>query len=524
MPPTLISAKAVRLPDGVTGDAVLVDGGRVVAIGNRRHLAAPGTDEQHHPDAVLVPGFRDAHFHPVGYAATLRGVQLNDAANLDAVRRTLRRAAESTAPDRALVGLRLDDQTLAEKRLPTRHDIDAAVSDRPVLLKRYCGHVAIVNTAALRAAGVDAETPDPPGGRIDRDAEGEPNGILRETAIERVSVHLGASEPPGPGDLQAALAGLAGLGITSIGAMLGLGDGAWANLGNEVDTIVAASPQLPIRVHALVIAGTADRLTDAAERLADRSPRLRWLGLKLFADGSFGGHTAAMHEPFSDLDGEYGTLRLTETDERLARAALEMGGSVAVHAIGDRAAGVVLDMFERLIGEGIEPSRLRIEHASVLSAEDIDRLGRLGVTACVQPAFIESETSWIEDRIGPDRLARTYAFASLEQAGAHLAGSSDCPVEPPHPLRGIALARDRDGLVPGESLSPERALALFTSGAARSLGEPQPLAIGSPADLVALDRDPVTSTPDEVREAVVIETWVDGEPVAVDRNTPVWSD
>jgi predicted amidohydrolase YtcJ len=508
----------------VIGDALLVDGGHVVAVGSREHLTEPAVDEQHHPGAVLVPGFRDAHFHPVGYAATLGGVQLSDAADLDSVRRTLRRAAASSPPDRTVVGLRLDDQTLAEKRLPTRHDIDAAVSDRAVLLKRYCGHVAIVNTAALRAAGVGAETPDPPGGRIDRDPDGAPSGILRETAIERVSVHLGASESPGAGDLQAALAGLAGLGITSIGAMLGLGDGAWANLGNEVDTMIAAAPHLPIRVHVLVIASAADRLREAAGRLAGRGSRLRWLGLKMFADGSFGGHTAAMYETYSDLAGEYGTLRLTESDERLARTALEMGGSVAVHAIGDRAAGVVLDMFERLVGEGIDPRRLRIEHASVLSKSDIDRLGSLGVSACVQPAFIGSETSWIEDRIGPDRLARTYAFASLERAGAYLAGSSDCPVEPPHPLRGIALARDRDGLVPGESLSPERALALFTTGAARSLGEPVPLSIGSPADVVALDRDPVTSTPDEVRGALVIETWVDGEPVEVDRNAPVWSD
>jgi predicted amidohydrolase YtcJ len=518
----LISAGVVRTAAGVLGNAVLVEAGRVVAIGDRSHLREAGLAEERFPGAVLIPGLRDAHMHPVPYAATLAGITLKEARDVADLQQRLREAASRSASHGPLLGFRFDDESLAERRIPTRDDIDAAVSDRPVLLKRYCGHIAVANSVALATAGLDSSTPDPAGGRIDRDPNGDPNGILRETAIDLVATRLDASELVTPGDLAASLRGLAGLGLTSIGAILGLGNGPWASLGDEVTTMLAIAHQLPIRVHALVVATNTGALTDAASRLTGVGPRLRWLGLKRFADGSFGGHTAAMFSGYSDRPDELGTLRLNESDETIAQAALEHGGRVAVHAIGDRACGAVLDLFERLIARGTDPRRLRIEHASLLAADDLTRIGELGVTACVQPAFLGSETTWLERRVGRDRLSRTYPFATLERNGAHLAGSSDCPVEPPHPLWGMALARDRAGIVMSEALPPERALALFTTGAAFALGEPEPLSIGSPADLVALDRDPVTCTPDELRDAEILETWVDGEAVIVDRDRPVW--
>jgi predicted amidohydrolase YtcJ len=271
----------------------------------------------------------------------------------------------------------------------------------------------------------------------------------------------------------------------------------------------------------MVIASSPEQLREKAEALARPGGRLRWLGLKRFADGSFGGHTAAMHEPFTDRDTATGTLRLTDDDRRLAEAAIDLGGTVAIHAIGDRACTAVIDLFADLRSSVDDPARLRLEHASVLTRADIARLADLGVIASVQPAFIGSETAWLEGRVG-SRLDRTYPFASLEEAGVVLAGGSDCPVEPPHPLLGIALARDRAGIFPAEALAPDRALAMFTDGAAAALREPPPLAPGSPADLVIVDRDPVTASPDEVRGSTIIETFVDGAAVDVDRTIPVW--
>ncbi len=299
--------------------------------------------------------------------------------------------------------------------------------------------------------------------------------------------------------------------------------GLWGGAASELDLLLEAAAGSPITLDVFVIARTAASLTAAAERTAAAEPAVRFAGVKMFSDGSLGGHTAAMHEPFSDEPGELGTDRLDPAlAEELAVVALGMGGRVAIHAIGDRANAAVLDLMEGLIREGADPGRLRIEHASVLTDYDIRRFGALGVTASVQPAFIASETEWLEKRVGPERLGRTYAFRSLESAGAILAGGSDSPVEPPHPLHGIAAARDRLGLVPEECLDAPAAFDLFATGSARALGRAASLEPGAPATFTVLDRDPVTASADEVRGAAVLATWVDGAAAEIPSGITAW--
>jgi len=229
-----------------------------------------------------------------------------------------------------------------------------------------------------------------------------------------------------------------------------------------------------------------------------------------------------MHDPFSDRPDRSGTHRLDpEWAHRMSSASIRLGGRVAIHAIGDAANGRVLDVMERLIDDGADPSMLRLEHASVLTTGDLDRFGRLGVTAVIQPAFLASEADWLETRVGPERLQLTYAFRALSEAGVPLAGSSDCPVEPPHPLWGMAAARDRCGLTPEQGLTAEEAQDLFTSEAAIAIGESRSLGPGSPADLIILDRNPIEVGPDELREARVTATYVDGSPVEFPQ-IPAW--
>jgi len=515
----LIIADAVRTADGVRGNAVLVDGETVIAIGDSDELRSRAHSAEGYP-GVIIPGLRDAHLHPVPYTAAIAGISLKDAGDIADVQQRIRSAA--SVESGPIVAFRLDDESLKELRLPTRHDLDAAVATTPAIVHRYCGHVAVANTAALDLADITPGTEDPTGGIIDRDEAGRPTGVLRETAIELVSTRLAGEASVRPAQLLAAFRGLAGLGLTSVGAMVRPGDGPWASLGNEVELLAGVSDDLPINVHAFVITSKRAELLAARDTLDGAGGRLRWLGVKLFADGSFGGHTAAMREPYADAASETGTMRLTGTDRTLAATSLATGGMVAVHAIGDRACGAVLDMFTDLIDSGADPGRLRLEHASVMTESDRARAGDLGIIVSIQPAFIGSETGWLEKRLGPHRLPLAYPFASLEQQGAQLAGGSDCPVEPPDPLHGMALARDRAGLVPAEALNASSALGLFTDGAADALGEPQPLAPGSPADLVVLDRDPVSSTPDELREATVIATLVDGAVVPIDSDHVVW--
>ncbi len=515
----LIIAESIVTAEGVRGDAVLVRDGRVEAIGSAEDLRAPGLVEERYSRGVITPGLVDAHFHPLGYTTALMRLNLDDARSIADLIAMVGEAASQLEPGRALVGTRFDDQAVG--RFPTRVDLDAVVGDRPVLLYRYCGHVAVANTSALELAGINSTRSNPIGGIIDRDADGIPTGVLRETAIALAAGPVGGRTGDlAPDEFLTAMYGLASLGLTSLGAIIDLSGDLWCGVGNELDLVTEIGPDLPLRLSVLAITEDPRALESAAIRLSNAGPWVRFLGVKQFADGSFGGHTASMFEPFADQDTT-GTIRIDAGTERMARAALELDGRVAVHAIGDRANAAVLDMYERLLESGADPDDLRIEHVSVITERDVERMAEVGATAVVQPSFLMSEAGWLESRVGRERLDRTYAFRSLLEEGVPLAGSSDCPVEPPSPWWGMAAARDRAGLTPAERLTAAEALALFTTGAARATGAPL-LEVGEPCDLTIVDRNPVEVDPDRLRETKVLATWIEGEPIALPAVPVVW--
>lgn len=514
----LVVGEAVRTSAGLVGDAVLLEDGRVVATGPATDLRKPGLTEERYPGSVILPGIVDAHFHPLGYTAALFRLTLDDVDDVPGLIEKVAGAAASLPPDSSLVGARFDDQQIG--RFPTRSDLDQA-AERPVLIYRYCGHVAVANTAALELAGIGPSTVDPLGGSIDRDGDGIPTGVLRETAIAPAAAAVGTRTAGlDVGDVLEATRGLAGLGLTSLGAIIDLGGDLWCGVGNELELLTEAGPDLPLRMTVYPISNDPRALNEAAARLESAGPWIRFGGLKLFADGSFGGHTAAMHRPFADHPVS-GTLRLSDDSIELARAALSLGGQLAVHAIGDRAVGKVLDMFEHLLDEGADPTDLRIEHVSVITERDVARMAGLGVTAVVQPAFLMSEAAWLEQRVGTERISNTYAFRTLLEAGIPMAGSSDCPVEPPSPWWGMAAARDRAGINPSENLTGSQSLALFTDGANAALRRPHWGPAGD-ADLTIVDRDPVEASPDELRTISVVGTWIEGEPVGLSGSDRVW--
>lgn len=477
-----VAARTVTTSEEERGDVVVVEDGRVVEIAQRSSL--PADPDVAHDGQTIVPAFIDSHIHPLGYASLVNGTSLKDAASLSDLTDRLREAEQRLPAGQALVAQRLDDTRLG--RLPTRHDLDVVAGERPVLIYRYCGHVAVTNTAALALAGIDRDTVDPAGGTLDRASDGQPTGVLRETAVDLVGGPLGPITPP-PDDEHtlAALEGLAATGITRIGAMAAASQPLWCGVGDELATLCRLAPDLPIDVDVMVIAETAAELEAAAAQVTKAGGRLRFWGWKGFADGSLGGHTAAMWGPFHD-EPTTGTLRLVADDAlRLSRTALDLGGVVALHAIGDRAVDETLDVFEKLISEGNDPSRLRVEHLSVASDAAIRRLADLGIVASVQPAFLGSEGSWVPGRLGPDRPA--YRFASMRDAGVRMVGGSDSPVEAPDPLQGIHAAVVRSGWNDDQHLTAGEALALFTTSPALHFGAPPPLAPGSPADFVVVD-------------------------------------
>lgn len=518
----LIAAEAVVTSAGVLGNAVLVEDGRVAAIGDHAELSRSDLVEERYPGAFISPGFRDAHIHAVPYAALLAGCSLKNSASIDDLVDRLARYTATQPPGSPIVATRFDDESLIDGRLPNRDDLDRAVPNRPAVIYRYCGHVAVANSTALAVSGIDASTQDPEGGSLDR-LDGTPTGVLRETAAGLIAPALARGGSLDSGVLVSGLERLASLGVTSIGAMIGYGEQPSERLEAEIELWCQVARELPIKVHGITITDDPAQLVAARTALNRAGARLRWIGVKRFADGSLGGHTAALCSPFTDVDTT-GTYRLTEADAAISRSCVEMGGMVCIHAIGDRAVGGVLDLFTDLLDIGADPAALRMEHVSVINPEQIDRFASLGVTASVQPAFLASESAWLGDRVGPERAAWVYPFASMRDAGIPLAGSSDCPVEPPHPLWGMAAAVDRHGVSPGEALSPLEALGLFTSGAARAIREPEPLSPGSAADLVILDTNLALATPFEIRDCEVLTTYVDGRALDIDRTLPTWVD
>jgi len=406
--------------------------------------------------------FHDHHFHPFGYVGMVLGLELMDSPDLGLL---LARVADHACKvEGAIIGTRVNDESLAERRLPTAAEIDDVISDRPVLLYRYCGHIAIANSAALALAGVDADTADPDGGSIDRDAGGRPTGVLRETAIGLVSSVVGPLVcPPDDDQIIAALATLPAMGIGSVTGIVSFGSGIWGGAVSELDELIRLSPRLPVDMSVLVITDHPAELTEAKERLSRAEGRVGFHGWKDFSDGSLGGHTAAMYEPFNDRPETRGTVRLDHRQAlEMALTSISLGGVAAIHAIGDRANDLVLDVMVDVIGEGVRPELLRVEHASVLTDRTIQRFADLGVTASVQPAFLASEETWLEKRLGPQRMSRAYPFRSLLEAGVPLLGGSDSPVEHPNPETGINAAVTRHGINPDQALSREQAESLFT--------------------------------------------------------------
>lgn len=447
-------------------DAV-IDGSGV--IGNRVMAGASGVEvtEARGPGVetidrggFVVPGLRDAHLHLGSIGAATTGISLEEAQGFADIAALL--AAHGSGD---VVAIGFDETRLAESSLLTRSDLDTMISDRAVLVYRVCGHIAIANSMALERAGITAGTPDPPGGTIDRAPDGTPNGILRETAIDAVSsVTIDTQRALSADDLLATAQRLTTFGLTRVDAMVPAGAPAWCGPDDELDLLLAIGSELPLDVSALLISDSVADLRFHRERIGNGS-RVVFGGWKGFADGSLGGHTAALRRPYSDMPDTSGTKRGDAGHFRLmAETAIELGGSACIHAIGDAAVSHVLDVFEPMISDGAPPDRLRVEHASVLSSHLVGRLSESGVVASVQPSFIASDAHWMERRLGPDRARWAYPLRSMLDAGTTLLGGSDAPVERPDPLAGMRAAVQRNGFHPEESLDPIDAVGMYADG------------------------------------------------------------
>ena len=507
-------------------EAIAVTGEQISAVGTSdeiRRLAA-GATMVDGAGRLVVPGFIDAHVHFLEGGFRLASVQLRDAATRDEFVSRIR-AFAATVPAGTWITGGDWDHTLWGGELPRRDWIDAATPEHPVWINRLDGHMSLANSAALKAAGVTPATKDVAGGEIVRAANGDPTGLLKDNAmalVDRVA--------PPPSDqvrdraLAAAMKHVAEQGVTSVHNV-----GTW----DELATFARArkADALSTRIYGVVPLADWERLRDlvAGREFGGGDGRgdewLRVGGLKGFVDGSLGSHTAAFHEPFDDAPKDRGLFVNTPEDlYRWISGADSSGLHVMVHAIGDRANGLLLDIFERVAEEnGVRDRRFRIEHAQHLAAADIPRFAKLGVIPSMQPYHAIDDGRWALKYIG-DRIRTTYAFRSLLDTGATLAFGSDWYVAPPTPLEGIYAAVTRrtldeanpGGWVPEEKITVEEALRAYTAGAAYASfdeGRKGVLSAGRLADFVMLDRNLFEIAPEEIRHTRVVMTVVGGRKV-----------
>ena len=501
--------------------AVAVEGGRITAVGWDEEIATRagwGTRRIDLAGRLVVSGFMDAHTHFVGGGFELAGVQLRDAASeADFARRIGDYAA--VHPDEWVTGGTWDHETWGGE-LPRRDWIDSLTGETPVFVSRLDGHMALANSKALELAGVTADTDDPEGGTIVRDADGQPTGVLKDAAMSLVYRLIPEpSEAELDRALQASIAHAVERGVTMITDM-----GGWS--GHETYRRAYDRGELPIRVYSVVQIDGRERL---AEYVADHGrgdDRLFWGGVKAFVDGSLGSTTAWFYAPYDDAPETTG-LMVSDTAQLrsaiLAADAAEL--QLIVHAIGDRANDWLLDVFaEARDQHGERDRRSRIEHAQHLTAAAIQRFGDEGVIPSMQPYHAIDDGRWAEKRIGPERIRTTYAFRGLEDAGARLAFGSDWTVAPLDPLYGIYAAvtrRTTDGANPGgwvpeQKITVEEALAAYTANSAYAcfmedrLGTLEP---GKYADLVVLEHSIFEIDPVAIEKLRVDLTMVAGEVV-----------
>jgi hypothetical protein len=482
--------------------SLAVRDGHIAAIGSREELRPLEGSETEVIDArgaSVTPGLTDAHLHLVAWAKSLEEIPLGALRSAADCAAVVARHARAEAGRGALIGRGWDANLWPDR--PHRALLDQACPERPVLLHSKDYHALWVNGAALRAAGVTRDTPDPPGGRFERDASGEPDGIVREHAV-RAFVPLAADDPAGT---TAAIARAAGLlhreGVTAVHDFEG------ADAFRALRAMSAGpGPRVRVLMHvphagldAALALGLESGVGDDAFRVG---------GIKLFADGTLGSRTAAMLEPYEGAAGRGMELMTPRELAETVRRALVAGLAVAIHAIGDRAVRNALDAFEAA-GDALGRPRLpsRIEHLQLVDPEDAPRLARLGIAASMQPLHCTSDID-LADRAWGSRCAHAYPWRRMLASGAPLAFGSDAPVEPPAAAAGLFAATTRSrpdrtpagGWHPAERLSLDEALSCYTSAPARLAGSWPRLGTlrpGARADVVVWSddlhaRDPLT--------------------------------
>lgn len=510
--------------------AIHVRQGKIAAVGTNDEMLArvrPGTQVVELNGRTVVPGFIDTHGHLVNLGLSLMNLDLVGTTSYDEIVERVAQAAQNTPPGQWIIGRGWDQNDWEQKTFPTHGSLSNVSPNNPVLLTRIDGHASLVNAEAMRRAGLNINTSDPDGGRIIRDAEGVPTGVL----IDRASGIVSKQIPPTDTvrvrkAIRNAISHCVALGITSV-----------HDAGVSPETVDAYksmidSGNFDFRVYAMLRAGntfdvaTLQSLFNAEPLIGYGTDQLTVRSVKVMMDGALGSRGAALFDPYTDEPANKGLL-ITNLAELtlLSNFARDRGYQVAAHAIGDLANNAVLTAYATTFNRSAgHKYRFRIEHAQIMRPEDIEWMGKLGVIASVQATHATSDMPWAETRLGPDRILGAYAWRTMLENEVHIANGSDFPVESANPLFGFYAAITRadhqgnpkKGWQPVQIMTRREALHSFTLGAAYAAFEEDikgSLEPGKWADLTVLSKNIMTVPPKEILDTSVMMTILGGKVV-----------
>jgi len=513
-------------------EAIAIRGDRILAVGKTldlQKLKGPQTQVVDLGGHFVMPGFNDAHLHLDDAGSTKLSVDLTGVKSLDELRARVARKVEEAKAGEWILGAGWDETLWPVKVTPTRWDLDEVSDGHPVFLGRIDGHIAVANTRALQLGSVTLASRDPQGGHIDRNENGEPTGILRETAQAAIlQVIPKPTHDQRRQALELALADLAEHGVTSAQDY----SPNWENF--QIYEELEKEGKLTARISEwLPFDESVEELTRKRDSHSQSDLMLHTGMLKGFMDGSLGSHTAALLEPYSDdLTNSglprYDAARLNDMTKERVMAGFQIG----FHAIGDKGVQMALDAFadaEKAAKEskvksanGGDDYRLRVEHAQVTTLAQIAQFKALKVIASMQPSHLLTDMRWAQDRLGPKRAVTSYAWLSFLNKGVTLAFGTDYPVEPVTPFRGLYAAVTRKSengkqeYFPEQRLTMDQAIAAYTTGSAFAEFEEKQkgkLTSGMLADFVVLDRDVTASSPEKLLATKVLRTVVGGKTV-----------
>ncbi len=513
--------------------ALAVGGGRIIAAGTNAEISklrGPGTQVVDLGGRFVMPGFNDAHVHLDNGGFEKLNVNLVGAASLKEMQSRITARVASAAEGEWIVGRGWDHTLWPEQKLPTRYDLDQVTGKHPAIFTRVDGHIAVANSAALAAAGIAARTPDPPGGKIDRDEKGQPTGILRESAKDLVTSKV---PRPSPSQrrraIELALADAARWGLTSA-----QDNSQWEDFLVYEDLL--REGKLTLRISEwLPFPAPLDTLERHRAHHEQGDVWLHTGMLKGFMDGSLGSRTAALLKPYADDPSNSGLpqYKQDELDQMTVLRTLS-GFQIGFHAIGDRGVEMALNAFADAaraarsrgpnLPQNVRPSgfRFRVEHAQVVTPQQFARFHELGVIASMQPNHLLTDMNWAVERIGPERARTSYAWAEFLKNDVPLAFGTDYPVEPITPFRGLYAAVTRKNeagtkeYFPEQKISIDQAIAAYTTGAAYAEfaeNDKGTLRPGMLADFVVLDRDITRIAPADILKTRVLRTVVGGKTV-----------